>query len=107
MESKSFDSNGRLYGKSTCRYDKKGNRVEWVFKGDGFSDRTIYKYDGKGNMVEEVEFDDKGKLNFKRTYKYGVRGNKTMGIKYELKKAFGEARFVPTEEITWTYTYWD
>ena len=78
IEENYYNSNGRLYSKTTYKYDEKGNMIE-----DNFYDsndgsliyKNTYKYDEKGNKIEEYHYDEDGKFNYKYTYKYDEKGN--------------------------------
>ena len=78
IEENYYNSNGRLYSKTTYKYDEKGNMIE-----DNFYDsddgsliyKNTYKYDEKGNIIEEYHYDEDGKFNYKNTYKYDEKGN--------------------------------
>ena len=78
IEENYYNSNGRLYSKTTYKYDEKGNMIE-----DNFYDsddgsliyKNTYKYDEKGNKIEEYHYDEDGKFNYKYTYKYNEKGN--------------------------------
>ena len=78
IEENYYNSNGRLYSKTTYKYDEKGNMIE-----DNFYDsddgsliyKNTYKYDEKGNIIEEYHYDEDGKFNYKYTYKYDEKGN--------------------------------
>ena len=78
IEENYYNSNGRLYSKTTYKYDEKGNNIE-----DNFYDsddgsliyKNTYKYDEKGNKIEEYHYDEDGKFNYKYTYKYDEKGN--------------------------------
>ena len=78
IEENYYNSNGRLYSKTTYKYDEKGNMIE-----DNFYDsddgsliyKNTYKYDKKGNKIEEYHYDEDGKFNYKYTYKYDEKGN--------------------------------
>lgn len=67
-------SERRIY---TYKYDKKGNIIEEKNYDDGFyMIKTTYKYDKKGNKIEQNNFDSNGNFNSKSTYKYNEKGNK-------------------------------
>ncbi len=78
IEENYYNSNGRLYSKTTYKYDEKGNMIE-----DNFYDsndgsliyKNTYKYDEKGNKIEKYHYDEDGKFNYKYTYKYDEKGN--------------------------------
>ena len=63
---------GSSWGKSTYKYDEKGNNIEWsVYNADGsLGDKYTYKYDEKGNMIESISYNADLILRSKRTYKY-------------------------------------
>ena len=51
---------------------------------DGSKDESCtYKYDSKGNMIEEVWYNTDGKLSKKYRYKYDEKGNQIEMDRYE------------------------
>ncbi|MDR1199525.1 MAG: hypothetical protein LBK94_11055 [Prevotellaceae bacterium] len=88
---KKFDNNGNviedaMYGStggffSRYKYDDKGNRIEEMcYYEDNYSDRnlrhkTIYKYDDKGNQIEISCYKPDGNLSYKEIYKYDGKRN--------------------------------
>ena len=86
IEENYYNSNGRLYSKTTYKYDEKGNMIE-----DNFYDsddgsliyKNTYKYDEKGNIIEENHYDSNGRLDSKYTYEYDKNNNWTQRIEYK------------------------
>jgi len=78
---KRFESNNSMFGESshkyTYKYDKKGNKIEenrYNYKGE-LEDKVVYKYDSSGNKIEKNNYNSKGELRSKETYKYDNKGN--------------------------------
>ena len=63
--------------KTIYKYDSRGNKIEEAdYNSDGsLDDKTIYKYDLRGNKIEEAKYNSDGPLDRKYTYKYDSRGN--------------------------------
>ena len=68
---------GSLFGKSTYKYDEKGNEIECnSYDSDGsLRTKSTYKYDEKGNEIECNSYDSDGSLRTKSTYNYDEKGN--------------------------------
>mgnify|MGYP001133753860 CR=1 FL=1 len=103
-EFKSFNKDGNylniIYGsleaKNIYKYDSKGNNIEEsLYNFDGSMEvKYIYKYDSKGNMIEESEYDSDGNLKRKYIYKNDSKGNMIEEI---IKKNAMEIPFRITE----------
>lgn len=66
-----------LRAKYIHKYDGKGNQIEntqYDSRGE-LKGKGIYKYDEKGKMTEEVDYDSQGKLTGWTTYEYDETGN--------------------------------
>ena len=62
--------------KSIYKYDERGNMIAGEgFYGDGEFNKT-YKYDDKFNLIEQVSYNSDGSVSSKVTYKYDINGNK-------------------------------
>lgn len=57
-----------------CKYDEKGNPIEYTYKGWSIHKWKL-KWDDKGRVIEESVFDTDGNLKYKRTFKYDNNGN--------------------------------
>jgi hypothetical protein len=82
-----YYADGRLNHTYSLTYDAKGNLTESKFEVPG-SPSTItvvrkFIYDDKGNMKEEIEYDDKGATDFRYERTYDDNGNKTGEITYK------------------------
>jgi hypothetical protein len=67
-----------LWSKNTYKYDEKGNNIEDnLYKADGSLPwKHTFKYDVKGNKIEEIIYNaSNGSLSSKNTYKYDEKGN--------------------------------
>jgi hypothetical protein len=62
------------------------------------SPKKTYKYDEKGNKIEENIYNDDGSLAFKKTYKYDEKGNKIESNKYN-----ADGSLSPKYTITYKY----
>jgi YD repeat-containing protein len=58
-------------------YDASGNITTRINSENGFKLKTAYKYDGKGNQVEETQFDATGKVATRILTGYDEKGNIT------------------------------
>ena len=54
-----------------------------------------------------MHYEASGKITIKTIYKYDAKGNMVEDVYYESKTAFGKTRFVLTSEETWEFTYWN
>ena len=72
-----WNSDGSLSWKSIYKYDSRGNMIEETYyDSDGsLAWKEINKYDSAGNRTEVARYDSDGSLNGKYTYKYDSRGN--------------------------------
>lgn len=63
----------------TFRYDNKGNKVEEIStdKNPGKSSRKTFKYDSEGRETEEADYDADGKLSMISSYSYDSKGRQT------------------------------
>ena len=78
IECNSYDSDGSLRTKSTYNYDEKGNMIEdkWnSYDSDSSFTKATYKYDEKGKRIECNSYDSDGSLSLKATFNYDEKGN--------------------------------
>lgn len=63
----------------TFKYDDKGNKIEELYKENDpkKTTKTIYKYDDNGNVLEERDYDAEGNIRRSISNKYDARGNQT------------------------------
>ena len=63
----------------TFKYDDKGNTIEqlWADSDPTQSMKTTYKYDDNGNVLEETRYDGDGKIRTVTSSKYDAKGNQT------------------------------
>ncbi len=67
---------GTEFRKNSSMYNEKGNIIEETYYEDGILEaKTTYKYDKKGNKIEFNQYDSDGSLVFKTTYKHDEKGN--------------------------------
>lgn len=80
---------------TTFKYDGKGNKIEEneVANDKKYSGRMVYKYDGKGNEIEETSYSTDGKVTGITTFKYDDKGYQ---IEWVSKKGDGQ--------LTWKLT---
>ena len=66
-------------------YNEKGNKIEEnYYNSNGrLYSKTTYKYDEKGNIIEENHYDSNGRLDSKYTYEYDKNNNWTQRIEYK------------------------
>jgi hypothetical protein len=104
VSNKTYNEDGSVQETQTYHVDNRGNRIDWnTYKGDGtiqwhysseydneghlieansyylgnLDTRHLYKYDGKGNDIEETVYDAAGKMKWKETMSYDSKGNIT------------------------------
>ena len=68
---------GECREKSVYKFNLKGDVVEMaVYNGDGsLKEKKVYKYDSQGNEVEWAKYNGDGSLDRKNIYKYDSQGN--------------------------------
>lgn len=88
---------GDYTSKVTFKYDEKGNKIEEndVCSNDTFSSRIVYKYDDKGNETEEARFDAHDKPGWVTDYKYDNRG---FQVEMTMKMGDGKTMRKATQE---------
>ena len=70
-------------GLTSNKYNVRGNIISTTSKANGsLEEKTLYKYDSKGNMVEAASYNSDGDLSKKNTYKYDSQGNVIEESKY-------------------------
>ncbi|MFJ1383243.1 RHS repeat domain-containing protein [Capnocytophaga canimorsus] len=81
---------GNIYRKETWKYDDKGNEIENICydKNGKIGLKTTLKYDDKGNEIEYIMYYENGKIDFKITSKYDDKGNKIERIGHNSKRGF-------------------
>ena len=74
-EIKSQSENSKM---QTWKYDARGNVVENVAydEGGAITYKYTWKYDAKGNQLEEAKYDERGALVSKSISKYDLKGNR-------------------------------
>ncbi|MBN1411088.1 MAG: hypothetical protein JW969_09600 [Spirochaetales bacterium] len=82
--------------KYTEVYDSEGRLIEYIttYLVSGRSRSKVWKYDEKGNLVEKLEINEKGKNVFHNAYSYNDKGQKTG----ETSDSFGQ-------KTDYTYEY--
>ena len=71
-----FDKNNKLFSKIIFKYNKKGDKVEEIRTHDTVNTTTKFKYDKKGNQIEQGFYSTKnGKLYSVVNFNYDSRGN--------------------------------
>ncbi|GIM53243.1 hypothetical protein CAPN004_22730 [Capnocytophaga cynodegmi] len=88
---------GNIYCKETWKYDDKGNEIEniWYNGNDKNGSKRTLKYDDKGNEIEYIMYYENGKIDSKITSKYDDKGNKIERIGYNRN---GKIDFKETRE---------
>jgi hypothetical protein len=70
------------------KYDDKGNTIEEVrYRPDGrLENRWVYRYDTNDNRIEAISYDHRGRLVSKWIHKYDENDKKTETIWYDSRK---------------------
>lgn len=87
IDQNEYDGNDRPKWKCTYAYGPDNRATEWhfIFYEDNQESRTTFKYDDKGNIIEQTEVNAEGKLNRRTVYKYDSDGNRTEEVVYDEK----------------------
>ena len=83
------DKNGNHFQKTVNRYDEKGNHVETLYyfdKEEKVTGRHLYTYDEKGNKLSETDYDREEEIAKITSNKYNDRGNRTELKVEQIKK---------------------
>jgi len=93
-----YHSNGNKTGSEYARYDK-GGSIEW---------RHVFRYDGKGIVIREFEYEADGSLNTESdyTHEFDSAGNWIRQIKWIYLSGSGKRRFTPFVVTYRTVTYY-
>ncbi len=69
---------GKLTGENYWKYDKIGRKIEMTEVYHDLGEKNIYrfKYDQDDNLIEMKAYDDKGNLEYTKTYIYNEKGQK-------------------------------
>lgn len=95
------------------KYDKKGNKIQSkkFFSSGGYPLIKTYKYDGNSNLIEAGVESRNINVNYKESYQYDEKGNKTECIQtdgrktpLEIRRWFRES--YPDGEF-WEYEYYE
>lgn len=95
------------------KYDKKGNKIQSkkFFSSGGYPLIKTYKYDGNSNLIEAGVESRNISVNYKESYQYDEKGNKTECIQtdgrktpLEIRRWFRES--YPDGEF-WEYEYYE
>ena len=75
-QSSVYRGDNRVYTKIINSYDGAGTKIAAEFFRDGKPEgKSKFKSDAKGNIVEQLDYDTRGKLISKTTTKYDAKGN--------------------------------
>ena len=88
IESRFRDLNSKYFHQTINKYDSKDRKIETLEyyqfdKGYQSRTKTTYKYDAYNNIVEEVEYNDKGALSYKTTRNFNSYKNLIEETKYD------------------------
>ena len=74
----------RIINKNVYKFNLRGDVVERVdYNRDGSLNwKELIKYDSQGNKIEWISYKDDGSLNYKYLYKYDSQGNKIEEASY-------------------------
>lgn len=76
VEKETWFAQENTYEKTAFIYNDKGEKVEEVHMFDNEPyEHIVFKYDAKGNVVEESKFDEEGNLLEKQQNEYDAKGN--------------------------------
>lgn len=78
VEEKAYKPDGKLWYNKYSVFDNNGKIIaEKLFKGDSLVNKWVYKYDTKGNKIDEERYlSDEQHLSIRVTYQYDEKGNK-------------------------------
>ncbi|MDR1170787.1 MAG: hypothetical protein LBK97_08150 [Prevotellaceae bacterium] len=92
-----YNPDGRLYWTFAWKYDEKGNTIEESGSCPDGEYTYKYKYDENGNRTESSVYTSDGSSNEKSTYEYDEKGNIIEKINYNDAYIDGK--------LGWKYTY--
>lgn len=94
-----YRGDGTMSSKTSYTYDAKGNEVSYLLETSGYSNSSRkLVYDDKGNKIEEINYDGKGEIMFRKVRAYDAHGSMTEEKTYE-----GQDNYL--HKTTWTYDY--
>ncbi len=92
-----YNQDGSVKRRETAKYsgknkieevvDERGDKDKDVSSGGKDYKKTTYKYDGDGDKIEEVDYDEKGNVLKKTTYSYNKNKDKLFEVVYDGKGA--------------------
>lgn len=92
-------ANGTISSKYTWSYDDRKQRTGQKLETPGYANSYIsWRYDAKGNQVDEAWFDGKKEMTFRFERIFDEKGNKIEESKYKNGDAF-------LSKSTWKYEY--
>jgi hypothetical protein len=98
---KTIDKSGDIIDlySSKYKYDKQGNKEKLEFYEEGkYDGGHNYKYDDKGNKIENVKLNKNGEIEWVEKYKYDDKGDRS----YYLKKT-GEGEIIFESRYNYEY----
>lgn len=108
IEESRFENNGKLFRRRVNNY--KGNQRDDIFYGaDGSQwSKKTETLDKNGNVIEEISYDDAGKIDSKYIFKYefDAQGNWIIQRAFEAKKVKGKIVSQPMWVSHRTITYY-
>lgn len=88
-----LDSLGNLVSEQLYIYHPQGQNTEWHYKETKRTTKTVYQYDGSGNVISEVDFDENGKTTSESEKEYDKHGNLTNSNTYCPEWGVGNYKF--------------
>lgn len=94
-----YKADSTLGSTTSWTYSKDGREVDWQLETPGYATSyKKYRYNAKGNLIEELSYDKKKEVDLRIVLSYDVQGNKIEEAKYK-----GLEKFL--HKTTWTYEY--
>lgn len=81
-ENTTYENDGSIIEKCTYKYDDRGNQLEEALYGSNGVFGSKYKYNDRRNRIERALYDSEGVLVYNSTYKYDDKGNMIEDAEY-------------------------
>lgn len=99
-----YTKDDKFFSKNNYVYDGKGNKVKWIYSTDspvGFM--IVYKRNKKENHVEALQYNAEEVLTGKLIYKYNDKGNLSEEEEYDYVDKFGKKKYEPVKVTEYKY----